>query len=505
MHIPDLVLDPTVAAVTSVVGLGGLLYCLRKTTQELGERTTVLMGSISAFVFAAQMVNFPVGLVVSGHLLGGVLASVLLGPWAGAVVIAAVLLVQCFLFADGGVTALGANFINMGLVGAVGGYAIYTPLRRMIGGQKGVLIAAMAAAWFSVILASGAFAIELGASGHWVDFVHVLSWMVLVHAAIGLGEAVITGLVVRFILVRRPDLFEVQDGASSSAPKRWGQIGLAGLGVALAVAIFLSPFAYDQPDGLEFVGEKLHFLPVQMTPLRLVPSPHRSLTTNSVCRAWNTSSWRRPRLDWWVPSRSLASPGGWQRSCRAAGPKRSLPMRFEGLERHSVGTGVLHRLDARIKLVAALSFILIVLATPFGAGRCWESRGYWLRLSSDWQAFPHASWLVRWLAFFVLVGFLTLMVAPANPARARHGLWVVAATILIKNSLAVLTMLILAGTTPFHRLLVAVRKLGMPAVLVATLQFMDRYRHVLVNELDSMATARGLRTFNRRDSLAWSC
>jgi cobalt/nickel transport system permease protein len=233
------------------------------------------MGTMSAFVFAAQMVNFPVAYGVSGHLLGGVLAAVLLGPWAGAVVIAAVLLVQCFLFADGGVTALGANFINMGMVGAIGGYAIYTPIRSMIGGQKGVLIAAMAAAWFSVILASGAFALELGASGHWSDFFRILSWMVLVHAAIGLGEALITGLVVRFILVRRPDLFETQDVQSmdgQSAGVRWGQLVLGGLGVALAVAVFMSPFAYDEPDGLEFVGQKLGFL-AEDAPLRPSPIP----------------------------------------------------------------------------------------------------------------------------------------------------------------------------------------------------------------------------------------
>jgi cobalt/nickel transport system permease protein len=260
MHIPDLVLDPKIAAVTSALGVGGLAYCLRKTGHELGERTTVLMGTMSAFVFAAQMVNFPVG-PASGHLLGGVLASVLLGPWAGAVVIAAVLLVQCFLFGDGGVTALGANFINMGLIGAVGGYVIYAPLRRMIGGQRGVLIAAMAAAWFSVILASGAFAIEFGASHPWSRFLEVLPWMVLVHIAIGLGEAMITGLVVRFILIRRPDLFEISESYSPRAVERWGQVGVAGIGIALAVAIFLSPFASDHPDGLEFVGEKLHFLP----------------------------------------------------------------------------------------------------------------------------------------------------------------------------------------------------------------------------------------------------
>ena len=208
MHIPDAVLDPRVAVVTGLVGAGGLLFGLRRLERRLGERTTVLMGTMAAFVFAAQMVNFPVGPGVSGHLLGGVLASVLLGPWAGAVVIAAVLLVQCFLFADGGVTALGANFVNMGLIGAVGGYAIYAPIRRWIGGRKGVLIAAMVAAWFSVLLASGAFAVELAASGRRADFFRILSWMALVHAAIGLGEAIITGLVVRFLLVRRPDLFE---------------------------------------------------------------------------------------------------------------------------------------------------------------------------------------------------------------------------------------------------------------------------------------------------------
>ena len=275
MHIPDAILDPKVAAVTGAAGAAGLLYCLRKLDRHLGDRTTVLMGTMSAFVFAAQMVNFPVGPGVSGHLLGGVLASVLLGPWGGAVVIAAVLLVQCFLFADGGPTALGANFINMGLVGAVGGYAIYAPVRRMIGGQKGVLIAAMTASWFSVILASGAFAVELGASRHWHQFFQILSWMVLVHAVIGLGEAMITGLVVRYILFRRPDLFEEDDAslqiAQSSQSTRWVETVVGGLGIALAVAAFLSPFASESPDGLEYVGAKLGFLAAESAPAIAAP------------------------------------------------------------------------------------------------------------------------------------------------------------------------------------------------------------------------------------------
>ena len=262
MHIPDALLDPKVAAITGVVGATGLFYAVRKLERQLGERTTVLMGTMSAFVFAGQMVNFPVGPGVTGHLLGGVLSAVLLGPWAGAVVIAAVLIVQCFLFNDGGLTALGANFVNMGLIGAVGGYAIYAPIRRAIGGQKGILIAAMVAAWFSVLLASGAFALEMAPSGRGEDFLRILTWMALVHAVIGVGEALITGLVVRFVLLRRPDLLEPEEGADDVPPGSggWVRPTIAGLAIALGVAVFLGPFAWDAPDGLEYVGERVGFL-----------------------------------------------------------------------------------------------------------------------------------------------------------------------------------------------------------------------------------------------------
>ena len=267
MHIPDGLLVPGVAAITGVVGAGGLGYSLRAVERRLKERTTPLMGMMAAFIFAAQMVNFPVGPGVSGHLLGGVLAAVMLGPWAGAVVIAAVLIVQCFLFGDGGFTALGANFVNMGLIGSVGGYAIYSPIRRLIGGRRGVLIGAMVAAWFTVLLAAGACALELSASGRRADFFRVLSWLALVHAVIGIGEAIITGLVIRFVLVTRPDLIELGRGQDqdpeasrmrprSSGSRSWIPTVLAGLGMALAVAVFLSPFASEFPDGLEFVGQK---------------------------------------------------------------------------------------------------------------------------------------------------------------------------------------------------------------------------------------------------------
>jgi cobalt/nickel transport system permease protein len=278
MHIPDAILDPRVALATGVMGSAGLVYGLRAVERRLKERTTSLMGVMSAFIFAAQMVNFPVGPGVSGHLLGGVLAAVLLGPWAGAVAIGAVLIVQCFLFGDGGLTALGANFVNMGLIGSVGGYAIYAPIRRRIGGRRGILIGAMAASWFAVLLAAGACALELSASGHRQDFFRVLSWMALVHAAIGVGEAVITGLVLRFILLTRPDLIEPEtDGGeetpAGSLPDRWLPTVLAGVGVALAVAVFLSPFASEQPDGLEFVGKKIGFLADDSSFSAPIPAP----------------------------------------------------------------------------------------------------------------------------------------------------------------------------------------------------------------------------------------
>ena len=278
MHIPYDVLSTPVAATTGVVGAAGLAVGLRKLRARASDRTTVLMGMMSAFLFAAQMVNFRLyPLPVSGHLLGGVLAAVMLGPWAGAVVVAAVLLVQAFLFGDGAVTALGANFVNMGLIGSVLGYAIYAPIRRAVGGRGGVIVGGMVAAWFSVLLASGAFAVELAASGRGGNFLRVLGWMALIHAAIGLGEALITGLVLRSVLLARPDLIdEPGAGAGPGRAVRWVQAAGAGLAVALAVAIFLAPFAARDPDGLEFVGERLGFLKEGPAPFA-APIPDYSL------------------------------------------------------------------------------------------------------------------------------------------------------------------------------------------------------------------------------------
>jgi cobalt/nickel transport system permease protein len=269
MHIPDAVLEARMVAATGVLGAAGLGWCLHRAEKQLQDRATPVMGILAAFIFAAQMVNFPVGPGVSGHLMGGVLASVVLGPWAGAVVIGAVLIVQCFLFGDGGLTALGANFLNLGIIGSVVGHGIYDPIRRAISGPRGVLIGAMIAAWFTVLLAAGACAVELSALDHRQDFLRVLSWMALVHAVIGVGEALITGMVLRFLLLTRPDLVDRKGEAGtrpefeadgSATGQSWLPPIFAGLAIALAVAVFLAPFASELPDGLEYVGERTGIL-----------------------------------------------------------------------------------------------------------------------------------------------------------------------------------------------------------------------------------------------------
>jgi cobalt/nickel transport system permease protein len=273
MHIPDAVLAPEVAALTGVAGAAGFGYGLRRLEGGRGERTTVLMGIMAALVFAAQMVKFPVGPGVAGHLLGGVLAAVLLGPWAGAGAIGAVLIVQCLLFGDGGLTALGANFVNLGLIGSLGGYAIYAPIRRARGGRAGILLGAMAAAWFSVLLAAGALAVELAASSRWAAFPRLLGWMALVHAGIGLGEAIVTGLVLRLLLLRRPDLVYEPGPGAASAPRRWGEVVVAGLAIALALAVVIAPCASTAPDGLEWVSRKLGLAPPGSSPVLPAPFP----------------------------------------------------------------------------------------------------------------------------------------------------------------------------------------------------------------------------------------
>ncbi len=205
MHIPDGFLALNTWVPTWGIAIGWLGYCLKKTRSILNDKTIPLMGVMSAFIFAAQMVNFPIAVGTSGHLLGGVLAGVLLGPYAGSLVIAVVLTVQCLIFQDGGLTALGANIVNMSLIGTAGAYCIYAGIKYVLKKNRGFRIAVVVASWFSVVIASMACALELAFSGT-MPLKIVLPAMIGVHAIIGIGEAVITVLVFSYVLKVRADL-----------------------------------------------------------------------------------------------------------------------------------------------------------------------------------------------------------------------------------------------------------------------------------------------------------
>ena len=261
MHIRDGILSAEVCAAAGLVSLAAVSYSLRKLRIDLEDRAVPLTGMMAAVVFAGQMVNFPlIGLPVSGHLLGGVLTSVVLGPWAGCLAITLVLTVQAVLFNDGGLLSLGANILNMGVVGGWGGYAIYSSVRKWLGtGTNSAIPAAMIAAWVSVLAAAAVFCLEFGCStgSNQFSLRGIFVLMVLYHALIGVGEALITGGILGFILARRPEF--IPSTTSPSPVSDVGRMTVAGLVLALAVSAFLAPFKSDYPDGLDKVSEVAGF------------------------------------------------------------------------------------------------------------------------------------------------------------------------------------------------------------------------------------------------------
>jgi len=206
MHIPDGFLSHSINAVTFVISFGACAYGVKRVNRTFGEKEVPLMGVTAAFVFAAQMLNFPVAGGTSGHFLGAVFSSVLLGPWASLIIMTIVLIVQCLGFADGGLTALGSNIFNMGIIGALGGYSIFYILYAFFQkSRKGFFIALAISSWLSIVMGASAAAIELAISGT-SPLEIALPVMAGIHAVIGIGEAIITTAAISLILKTRPDL-----------------------------------------------------------------------------------------------------------------------------------------------------------------------------------------------------------------------------------------------------------------------------------------------------------
>jgi cobalt/nickel transport system permease protein len=261
MHAPDGFLNAGTAVATGAVSVGTVSFALRQGREKLKEKQIPLAGIAAAFIFAAQMFNFPVAAGTTGHLLGGALAAILLGPHMGAIVVTIVVVVQALVFADGGLTALGYNVLNMAIVPAYGGYALFRLFRRVVPRTGGGVTAATGlAALGSVVLAAMAFSLQwlFGATAP-VSFAEVFTAMVGVHFLIGIGEGVISAMAVGAVLASRADLVygaadldAAQVADSRRVPIR--TFAIAGLLAALFFGTVISQFAVDNPDGLERVA-----------------------------------------------------------------------------------------------------------------------------------------------------------------------------------------------------------------------------------------------------------
>jgi cobalt/nickel transport system permease protein len=262
LHIPDGFLSVVVSFFLWFISILIVGYALRRVGQDLGERQVPLMGVLAAGIFAGQMLNFPVAGGTSGHLMGAAIATILMGPWAAILIMTSVVSIQAFIFQDGGLLVLGANVFNMAIVGVAVAYMVYRTVLRIAGNAKrGILIAGFVAAWFSIEIASLSAALQLVLSGTSPAKLAIPA-MAGVHALIGMGEGLITGGALAFLLTARPDLVKYNETHLVGGKLVW----IIGLLIAL-VLVIASPLASTRPDGLEWVARQNGFIDRAQAPL----------------------------------------------------------------------------------------------------------------------------------------------------------------------------------------------------------------------------------------------
>ncbi|MFZ3570029.1 energy-coupling factor ABC transporter permease [Streptomyces sp. BH097] len=276
MHVPDGFINAPVSAATGVVAAGAVAVSLRGARRELGsERAAPLAGLVAAFIFAVQMLNFPVAAGTSGHLLGGALAAILVGPYTGVLCVSVVLLMQGVLFADGGLTALGVNITDMAITTTVVAYLVFRGLVKLLPRtRRSITVASFVAALLSVPAAAVVFTLIYAIGGTTdVSIGKVATAMVGVHVLIGIGEAVITALTVGAVVAVRPDLVygarglhqplklrvngELVDAPAAApvaAARSHRKVWAIGLAASVVLAGFVSFYASADPDGLEKVA-----------------------------------------------------------------------------------------------------------------------------------------------------------------------------------------------------------------------------------------------------------
>lgn len=274
LHAPDGFFSLPISAAGYALAAAAVGFAIYRANRSLNERIVPMMGVMAAFIFAAQMLNFPVAGGTSGHLIGGALAAIILGPWAAILVMTAVVGLQALLFQDGGLLVMGVNLLNMSIVSVLAGYGTYWVSQRLGGGGYTSLMAGgFAAAWVSVVASSATTAVALSLSGT-SPLAVALPAILGFHMLIGIGEGLITVFALSFIRQARPQLLgarpnagadavavvaSADDGGRGRTALRGARLWAAGYVIAIAL-VMLAPFASGSPDGLERVAEDSGFM-----------------------------------------------------------------------------------------------------------------------------------------------------------------------------------------------------------------------------------------------------
>mgnify|MGYP001234068342 FL=1 len=258
MHVPDGFMNVTMSAATGVISFGTLWAYIRSAKDLIADKFIALTGMMSALIFVLQMINFPVAAGTSGHLLGGALAVIVLGPRLGLICLSVVVIIQSLLFADGGLSALGVNVLNMAIVTTTTSWFIVKYWIKFIGKNKtSIVTVSVLAGILSVVFSSIAFTIQYAIGGTIsIPVGTVLIAMVSTHLIIGLGEGIITALIITLLMRVRPDLVYAYDRSDENTTK----VSFYGLFIILILLLSLvTPFASSSPDGLESVAEEFGF------------------------------------------------------------------------------------------------------------------------------------------------------------------------------------------------------------------------------------------------------
>lgn len=495
MHIPDGMLSNGVALASGAAGAGSVAFAVGWVKRHVRDSRTVLMAVLAALVFALQMLNFPIAPGISGHFSGGAAVAILIGVWPAVIVMSTVVFVQALMFADGGIVALGANIINLGVVAPSVGYAAWRLLAGDAGSPRRERFAAFASGWSAVVAAALAVAVEVWLSGR----VGLLPAAVALggwHAIIGLGEGVITAGLMSYVASIRPDVL--------SRARRGGRRSIAwGLGLVAVIAAALSWAASSRPDALEFVSISGGFAGVE--PQGLSPLAGYSVAGIADERlAGVVAAFVGivvTGLLLWAVALSMR---GRKKSSHApefhrhghvhdTDPEHEHPHHHvedqhehphaSSYERYTYIISPVHSLNPKAKIVGAFILILAVVLTP-------------PMRPVEVVAIAALLGAVGLLARLPLLAIAkrSLVVLPialtmALYAPLTEGGWLLAWSILTRAWLSALTVLLLAATTRASALVAGLRRLGMPLVYATTLTFLHRYTSVLVAQVVSTRRA----------------